>query len=118
MSGFLPYVDIPGWLVTSSTSSALLNLRLLRVLKFQRVLTDQKTYADFEMAIGMRKRTSDVRPYQLNLARVIISIFTLVSVSTGLIYTAEHETNPQIPDYFTALYFGLTTLTTGECIPS
>ncbi|KAL9187659.1 hypothetical protein ACHAXT_006037 [Thalassiosira profunda] len=112
MSGFLPYVDIPGWLVTSSTSSALLNLRLLRVLKFQRVLTDQKTYADFEMAIGMRKRTSDVRPYQLNLARVIISIFTLVSVSTGLIYTAEHETNPQIPDYFTALYFGLTTLTT------
>ena len=137
MSGFLPYVDIPGWLVTSSTSSALLNLRLLRVLKFQRVLTDQKTYADFEMAIGMRKRTSDVRPYQLNLARVIISIFTLVSVSTGLIYTAEHEyvacfalllcllllcvfansisplfqrTNPAIPDYFTALYFGLTTV--------
>ena len=112
MSGFVPYIDLPGWLVTSSTSSALLNLRLLRVLKFQRVLTDQKTYADFEMAIGMRKRTSDVRPYQLNLARVIISIFTLVSVSTGLIYTAEHETNPQIPDYFTALYFGLTTLTT------
>ena len=35
-----------------------------------------------------------------------------MSVSTGLIYSAEHEVNPQIPDYFTALYFGLTTLTT------
>jgi hypothetical protein len=65
---------------------------------------------NFELALGMKK--SDVRPYQLQLARVVISIFTLVSVSTGLIYSAEHEVNPQIPDYFTALYFGLTTLTT------
>lgn len=65
---------------------------------------------NFEMALGMKK--SEVRPYQLQLARVVISIFTLVSVSTGLIYSAENEINPQIPDYFTALYFGLTTLTT------
>ena len=38
----------------------------------------------------------------------------------GLIYTAEHEVNPEIPDYFTALYFGLTTLTTvgyGDIVP-
>ena len=39
-------------------------------------------------------------------------IFTLLFISTGLIYNAEHATNPQLPDYFTALYFGLTTLTT------
>ena len=110
MAGFFPHVSLPGWLVSSSANSALLNLRLLRTLKFQRVLTDENTYMNFEMALGMRK--TDVRPYQLQLARVIISIFTLVSVSTGLIYTAEHEVNPQIPDYFTALYFGLTTLTT------
>ena len=57
-------------------------------------------------------KKTDVRPYQLQLARVLVAISTLVSVSTGLIYTAEHEVNPQIPDYFTALYFGLTTLTT------
>lgn len=114
MAGFYPEPNLPGWLVTlsSSSSSALLNLRLLRILKFQRVLTDEKTYMKFEMALGMRK--TDVRPYQLQLARVIISIFTLASVSTGLIYAAEHEVNPQISDYFTALYFGLTTLTTGE----
>ncbi|KAL3773496.1 hypothetical protein ACHAWO_012757 [Cyclotella atomus] len=112
MAGFYPAPDLPGWLVSTSasSSSALLNLRLLRILKFQRVLTDEKTYMKFEMALGMKK--SDVRPYQLQLARVIISIFTLASVSTGLIYAAEHEVNPNIPDYFTALYFGLTTLTT------
>jgi voltage-gated potassium channel len=112
MAGFYPAPSLPGWLValSSTSNSALLNLRLLRILKFQRVLTDEKTYMKFEMALGMKK--SDVRPYQLQLARVIISIFTLASVSTGLIYSAEHEVNPNMPDYFAALYFGLTTLTT------
>jgi len=111
MAGFIPGVSLPSWLLsTSSANSALLNLRLLRILKFQRVLTNQNTYMNFELALGMKK--TDVRPYQLQLARVVISIFTLVSVSTGLIYTAEHDANPLFTDYFTALYFGLTTLTT------
>lgn len=111
MSGFIPGVSLPAWLLSSSSAnSALLNLRLLRILKFQRVLTDQNTYMNFGMALGMKQ--TDVRPYQLQLARVVISIFTLLSVSTGLIYTAENETNPMFSDYFTTLYFGLTTLTT------
>lgn len=111
MAGFIPGVSLPGWLLaTSSSNSALLNLRLLRILKFQRVLANQNTYMNFGMALGMKQ--TDVRPYQLQLARVVISIFTLVSVSTGLIYTAEHDANPLFTDYFTALYFGLTTLTT------
>lgn len=111
MTGVFPGVSLPGWLISSSSAnSALLNLRLLRILKFQRVLSDENTYMKFEMALGMKK--NDIRPYQLQLARVIMSLFTLISVSTGLIYTAEHDVNPQIPDYFTALYFGLTTLTT------
>lgn len=111
MSGFIQGVSLPAWLLSSSSAnSALLNLRLLRILKFQRVLTDQNTYMKFEMALGMKQ--TDVRPYQLQLARVVISIFTLLSVSTGLIYTAENETNPMFSDYFTTLYFGLTTLTT------
>ena len=48
----------------------------------------------------------------LQIARVLSSVFTLLFISTGLIYTCEHEVNPQIPDFFVALYFGLTTLTT------
>jgi hypothetical protein len=80
-------------------------------LRFSRILQDMETFAKFEIALGLKP--SAVKSYQLELARVILSIFTLISVSTGLIYTAEHKVNPDIPDYFTALYFGLTTLTTG-----
>lgn len=91
-------------------AAGLQNLLLLRILRLRRVLTDINTFARFEMALGLRPK--DVRPYQLQLARVLLSIFTLLSVASGLIYQAEHEVNPQIPDYFAALYFGLTTLTT------
>ena len=88
----------------------LVNLRLFRILRLQRVLTDYETFKNFEIALGLLP--SDAKPYQLQLARVVSSIFTLLSVASGLIYTAEHTVNPQIPDYFTAFYFGLTTLTT------
>jgi voltage-gated potassium channel len=91
-------------------SAGLQNLLLLRILRLRRVLTDINTFSRFEMALGLKPQ--DVRPYQLQLARVLLSIFTLLSVASGLIYQAEHEVNPQIPDYFAALYFGLTTLTT------
>jgi hypothetical protein len=53
-----------------------------------------------------------VEEYQLQLARVLLSLFTLLSVATGLIYTCEHEVNQCISNYFTALYFGLVTLLT------
>ncbi|GKY94471.1 hypothetical protein MPSEU_000413000 [Mayamaea pseudoterrestris] len=98
---------LPAWL---TSSSSLINLRLLRVLRLQRVLQNMKTFTRFERALGIP--TGNVKAYQLQLARVVLSVFTLVSVATGLIYTVEHAVNPQISDYFTALYFGLTTLTT------
>jgi hypothetical protein len=91
-------------------SAGLQNLLLLRILRLRRILTDINTFSRFEMALGFRPQ--DVRPYQLQLARVVLSIFTLLSVASGMIYTAEHQVNPDIPDYFAALYFGLTTLTT------
>eukprot|EP00977_Amphora_coffeiformis_P026978 scaffold32070_cov203-Amphora_coffeaeformis.AAC.1 len=92
------------------TSAGLQNFLLLRVLRLRRVLTDIGTFRRFAGALGLKSK--DVRPYQLQLARVLLSIFTLLSVASGLIYTAEHDVNPGIPDYFSALYFGLTTLTT------
>ena len=106
---------LPSWL---TSSSSLINLRLLRILRLQRVLVDQETFARFERALGIP--SSDIKGWQLQLARVVLSIFTLLSVATGLIYTAEHKVNPGITDYFSALYFGLTTLTTvgfGEIYP-
>ena len=109
----LGFMNIPASLLPNS---ALVNLRLLRILRLARVLTDLETFGKFETALGLKP--SDVKSYQLELAKVLLSIFTLLSVATGLIYSAEHEYNPQIPDYFTALYFGLTTLTTGEIMCS
>jgi hypothetical protein len=98
------------FLMGLQNSAGLQNLLLLRVLRLRRVLTDITTFGKFEVALGLKP--GDVRPYQLQLARVLLSIFTLLSVASGLIYTTEHAINPDIPDYFAALYFGLTTLTT------
>eukprot|EP00562_Extubocellulus_spinifer_P032501 CAMPEP_0178730838 /NCGR_PEP_ID=MMETSP0699-20121125/29731_1 /TAXON_ID=265572 /ORGANISM="Extubocellulus spinifer, Strain CCMP396" /LENGTH=445 /DNA_ID=CAMNT_0020382887 /DNA_START=42 /DNA_END=1376 /DNA_ORIENTATION=+ len=106
--GLLP--SIPDALQLDFSSAGLQNLLLLRILRLRRILTDINTFSRFEMALGVKPR--DVRPYQLQLARVLLSLFTLLSVASGLIYTCEHEVNPEIPDYFAALYFGLTTLTT------
>lgn len=101
--------DLFTYLDGLQNSAGLQNLLLLRVLRLRRVLTDINTFGKFEIALGLKPK--DVRPYQLQLARVLLSIFTLLSVASGLIYTAEHNVNPDIPDYFSALYFGLTTLT-------
>jgi voltage-gated potassium channel Kch len=112
-SGGDVYSFLPSWL---TSTSGLVNLRLLRVLRLQRVLVDMDSFAEFQMALGVPQADVDddihVKPYKLQLARVVLSVFTLLSISTGLIYTTEHTVNPAIPDYFTALYFGLTTLTT------
>jgi len=91
-------------------SSGVQNLLLLRILRIRRVLTDINTFGRFQKALGMKRNT--VKPYQLQLSRVLLSIFTLLSITAGLVYTTEHEVNPAIPDYFAALYFALTTLTT------
>ena len=126
LGSFMPMLDEMGVLgdtqiilaLNFQDSSGLQVLLLLRVLRLKRVLTDINTFGRFEVALGLRP--NDVRPYQLQLARVLLSIFTLLSVSSGLIYTCEHNVNPEIPDYFTALYFGLTTLTTvgyGDIVP-
>lgn len=111
LPGLIKITSALGFAVPPSLmGGALINLRLLRILRLQRVLVDYDTFSKFELALGLNP--SDARPYQLQLARIIISIFTLLSVTAGLIYSAEHIVNPDIPDYFTALYFTLTTLTT------
>ena len=108
------------------SSSSLINLRLLRLLRIQRVLADMDSFLEFQKALGIidvstgeasgdgmhSTKATQLKPYELQLARVVLSIFTLVSVSTGLIYSVEHEANPAIPDYFTALYFVITTIST------
>lgn len=118
--GLMPAIDkaslpLPAWM---TSPSALINLELLRVLRLRRVFQDMETFVKFERALGIRSTL--VQEWQLQLARVLFSLFTLLSVSAGMIYTAEHGVNPAIPDYFTALYFGLCTLSTlgfGDIVP-
>lgn len=94
--------------------SGLFTIKLLRVLQLRRFLQDLDTFEGFvEKALGKNNgKTYIVQDWQLQLARVVLSLATLISVASGLIYTAEHTTNPNINNYFDALYFGLTTLTT------
>jgi voltage-gated potassium channel Kch len=112
-ASFLSETPLPSGL---TSPSGLFNLELLRVLRLRRVLRDLNTLERFlERALlgAVSERSVNlVQEWQLQLARVILSLFTLVSVSTGLIYTAENGVNPSINNYFDALYFGLTTLTT------
>lgn len=35
------------------------------------------------------------------VTRVVLSIFSLLYIATGAIYAAEHDVNPQFPDFFT-----------------
>lgn len=94
--------------------SGLFNLQLLRVLRLRRFLRDLDTFERFcDRALGnISVGRFSVQEWQLQLARVLLSLFTLLSVSSGLIYTCEEQVNPSIDSYFDALYFGLTTLTT------
>ena len=74
-------------------------LRLLRVLRLYRVLDRLRsvsaTFRSNEEAI-------------LAGANLLVFIF----VMTGLVYTTQHWTNPQITNYADALYFTITSLTT------
>ena len=111
LPGIMQVVSLLGIGVPANLlSGVLVNLRMLRVLRLQRVLKDYETFCKFEQAVGLDP--SDIRPYQLELARVVISIFTLLSVTAGVVYSAEHLVNPDIPDYFTSLYFAVTTIST------
>ena len=92
----------------SILEGALINLRLLRILRLQRALTDHETFHSFAQALGFH--SSNVKSYQLQLARVLITVYTLFSVTAGLIYTAEHTVNESLPDYFVSFYFCIITL--------
>lgn len=145
----LALVDLLSFLpaFVESWDDQLAFLRLLRVLRLQRLLSDAETFAKFRSMLlgtpqtrrpttwyvgrrkfatsGGRKRKKSRRIEMreetvLQLARVITTLVTLLFVASGLIYTAEHDVNDSIPDFFTALYFGLTTLTTvgfGDIVP-
>jgi voltage-gated potassium channel len=91
-------------------------LRSFRALRLQRFVADEFSFARLLRALKLRSDQEVLNSRELRLtlrvARVVSSILTLLFVSSGLIWEFEHLANPQIPTFFDALYFGLTTLTT------
>eukprot|EP00404_Azadinium_spinosum_P061600 CAMPEP_0180713722 /NCGR_PEP_ID=MMETSP1038_2-20121128/12053_1 /TAXON_ID=632150 /ORGANISM="Azadinium spinosum, Strain 3D9" /LENGTH=352 /DNA_ID=CAMNT_0022746065 /DNA_START=96 /DNA_END=1154 /DNA_ORIENTATION=- len=105
----LPLILVVLGVDTAAASWALAFLRLLRTLRLQRWLRDKETFMQLARSVGVR---IDLGRFELQLARAVISISTLLFVSSGLMYNAEHYVNPNFPNFFVSLYFGLVTLTT------
>ena len=74
-------------------------LRLVRVLHVYRVLDLLRATS------GLFRRNEEAFIASTNLA-------VFVYVMTGLVYTTQHWSNPQIANYADALYFTITSLTT------
>ncbi len=75
--------------------------RMLRVLRFQRIFKSKNT---------MFGNLSDS---QLIIIRIVLTLFTIVLISSGLIWTVENKINPrQFTNIWEAMYFAVVTITT------
>lgn len=75
--------------------------RMLRVLRFQRIFRSKDT---------MFGKLTDS---QLIIIRIILTIFTIILIASGLIWTVENKVNPeQIRTIWDAMYFAIVTITT------
>ena len=74
--------------------------RMLRVLRFQRIFKEKDT---------MFGRLGDT---QLIVIRIVLTIFTIVFVSSGLIWAVESKVNPDYGTIWDAMYFAVVTLST------
>ena len=75
--------------------------RMLRVLRFQRIFKSKDT---------MFGKISDS---QLVIIRIVMTVFTIVLISSGLIWTVENKINPgQFSNIWETMYFVVVTLAT------
>ncbi len=74
--------------------------RLLRVLRFQRMFKARDT---------MFGNLSDT---QLVVIRIVLSAFTVIFVSAGLLWSVESHAVPDYGNIWTAMYFSVVTITT------
>ena len=75
--------------------------RMLRVLRFQRVFKSKTTM------FGQLNNS------QLIIIRIVLTIFTIILIASGLIWTIENKVNPgQFGSLWEAMYFAIVTITT------
>lgn len=93
----------------------LFDVRFFRVLRWFRLLRLIR-FLSFESEI-LKLKTEDT----IILSRIILTLFTLIFIYSGLIYQVEHHVNPDIfSNFLDALYFAVVTMTTvgfGDQIP-
>lgn len=81
------------------------NLAFLRVARMLRLLRSYHVAADLRRASHWFRRNEDIVESAINLA-------VFVFVMTAVVFVVEGHRNPNINNYFDALYFTVTTLTT------
>jgi len=95
-------------------------LRVARVLRLFRLLQKE----DFDRVVilfaGLDPAT-EVPDYWQKVAQVVLTVFCIIWITAELIYEVEYKANPtQFTNFFDALYFSVTTLTTvgfGDIVP-
>lgn len=92
-----------------------LDLRFLRILRWFRFL---RVFRFFKFEVSLFKIVTEDG---VIFARIILTLFAIVFICSGLIYQVEHQVNPQLfRNFFDALYFSVVTMTTvgfGDLIP-
>jgi len=74
--------------------------RMLRVLRFQRIFKQKNT---------MFGNLTDT---QLIVIRIVLTVFTIVFVSSGMIWAVESKVNPDYGTIWDSMYFSIVTLST------
>lgn len=95
-------------------SLGVLNIGFLRVVRVVRVLRFYRFTRDAEFFFGT------VTDNTLRAMKLLLTILVLLTVSTGLFYSAEHVANPDVDTFGDAFYYTVVTLSTvgfGDILP-
>jgi voltage-gated potassium channel len=91
------------------------DLRFLRIFRVFRIFRFARFFESHMFFFGEIKRV------HLQVVRILFSLFSLVFVSSGLIYNIENQvSNSYITSFFDAIYFSIVTITTvgfGDFVP-
>lgn len=93
-------------------------LKLLRVLRIYRLFRPGafrwvvRFLLPFDRTETADQLAQEIRPYQLQVIQTGGVLFTLIFITAGLIYEAEHGVNPEFPDLPSAIYFSIVALST------